>query len=178
MWRFTGNKSQFLRRNWINECLHMEFRRAMNRICVCNRKCFAAPLHVSWLFGGCLGAAGQYWGLGKRANGSLNLVSFGAFCFSHLLFASVILAGPPFFQFQPLVSACCLLCKKRWWNSNWAISNPERWCCESATLKMPANLENSTVATGLAKVSFHSNPKERQCQRMLKLLHNCTHLTC
>ena len=26
--------------------------------------------------------------------------------------------------------------------------------------------------------SFHSNPKERQCQRMLKLPHNCTHLTC
>ena len=24
---------------------------------------------------------------------------------------------------------------------------------------------------------FHTNPKERQCQRMLKLLHNCTHLT-
>ena len=41
-----------------------------------------------------------------------------------------------------------------------------------------ANLENSPVATGLEKVSFHSNPKERQCQRMLKLLHNCTHLTC
>ena len=32
-------------------------------------------------------------------------------------------------------------------------------------------------ATGLEKVSFHSNPKERQCQRMLKLPHNCTHLT-
>ena len=30
---------------------------------------------------------------------------------------------------------------------------------------------------GLEKVSFHSNPKERQCQRMLKLLHNCIHLT-
>ena len=44
-------------------------------------------------------------------------------------------------------------------------------------LNMPANLENSAVATGLEKVSFHSNPKERQCQRMLKLLHNCTHLT-
>ena len=42
---------------------------------------------------------------------------------------------------------------------------------------MPANLENSTVTTGLEKVIFHSNPKERQCQRMLKLLHNCTHLT-
>ena len=27
---------------------------------------------------------------------------------------------------------------------------------------MQANLENSAVATGLEKVSFHSNPKERQ----------------
>ena len=33
------------------------------------------------------------------------------------------------------------------------------------------------LATGLEKVSFHFNPKERQCQRMLKLPHNCTHLT-
>ena len=39
---------------------------------------------------------------------------------------------------------------------------------------MPANLENSAVATGLEKVSFHSNPKERQCQRMLKLPHSLT----
>ena len=38
-------------------------------------------------------------------------------------------------------------------------------------------MENSAVATELEKVSFHSNPKERQCQRMLKLSHNCTHLT-
>ena len=30
---------------------------------------------------------------------------------------------------------------------------------------MPANLENSAVATGLEKVSFHSNPKEKQCQK-------------
>ena len=30
---------------------------------------------------------------------------------------------------------------------------------------MPANLENSAVATGLEKVSFHSNLKERQYQR-------------
>ena len=43
---------------------------------------------------------------------------------------------------------------------------------------MPGNLENSAVATGLGKVSFHSIPKERQCQRVLKLLHSCTHLTC
>ena len=34
------------------------------------------------------------------------------------------------------------------------------------------NLENSAVATGLEKVSFHPNPKERQCQRMFRLLHN------
>ena len=39
---------------------------------------------------------------------------------------------------------------------------------------MPANLENSAVATGLEKVSFHSNPKERQCQKMFKLPYNCT----
>ena len=37
---------------------------------------------------------------------------------------------------------------------------------------MTANLENSAVATGLEKVSFHSNPKERQYQRMFKLSHN------
>ena len=49
---------------------------------------------------------------------------------------------------------------------------------DSAALNMPANWENSAMATGLEKVSFHSNPKERKCQRMLKLLHNCTHLTC
>ena len=42
---------------------------------------------------------------------------------------------------------------------------------------MSANLENSAVVTGLEKVSFQSSPKERQYQRMLKLLHNCTHLT-
>ena len=41
---------------------------------------------------------------------------------------------------------------------------------------MPANLDNSALDTGLEKVSFHSSPKERQCQRMLKLPHNCTHL--
>ena len=49
--------------------------------------------------------------------------------------------------------------KWRWWNSSRALSNPERWCCESDALSMPAFLENSSVATGLEKVSFHSNPK-------------------
>ena len=54
----------------------------------------------------------------------------------------------------------------------------EKRCWESAAVNMPANLENSAVATGLEKVSFHSKPKERKCQKMIKLPHNCTHLTC
>ena len=38
--------------------------------------------------------------------------------------------------------------------------------------------ENSAVATGLEKVTSQSNPKERQCQRMFKLLYKCAHFTC
>ena len=48
---------------------------------------------------------------------------------------------------------------------------------DDAVKDLPANLENSAVSTGLEKVSFHSNLKERQCQRMVRLPHNCTHLT-
>ena len=56
---------------------------------------------------------------------------------------------------------------------------------EELTLVLPVNeapnsktasLENSAVATGMEKVSFHSNPKEGQCQRVFRLLHNCPHL--
>ena len=36
---------------------------------------------------------------------------------------------------------------------------------DDAALNMPANLENSAVATGLKKVSFHSNPKEKEIQK-------------
>ena len=43
---------------------------------------------------------------------------------------------------------------------------------------MPGNMENLAVATGLEKVSFHSIPKERQCQKMFKLPNNCFHFTC
>ena len=39
-------------------------------------------------------------------------------------------------------------------------------------------MENSAVTTGLEKVSFHPNPKEEQCHRMFKLVHDCTHFTC
>ena len=34
-----------------------------------------------------------------------------------------------------------------------------------------------SMATGLEKISFHSSHKERQCQKMLNLLYNCSHLT-
>ena len=43
---------------------------------------------------------------------------------------------------------------------------------------MLANLESKAGVTRLEKVSFHSNPKERQCQRMFKRPDNCTHFTC
>jgi len=33
---------------------------------------------------------------------------------------------------------------------------------------MQAPLKNSAVAIGLEKISFHSNPKEKQCQRMFR----------
>ena len=85
---------------------------------------------------------------------------------------------------KPTLHQGGLECKSRksrytWSNSKFGlgvkspwVSNPKRWCCGSAALNMPANLENSPVATGLEKVSFHSNHKERQCHRMLKLPHN------
>ena len=37
---------------------------------------------------------------------------------------------------------------------------------------MPQNMENSAMATGLEKVSIHSNSKEKQCQIMFKLAYN------
>ena len=43
---------------------------------------------------------------------------------------------------------------------------------------MSVNLENSAVAIGLEKVSFHFSPKEGQCQRMFKLQLKCTHFSC
>ena len=43
---------------------------------------------------------------------------------------------------------------------------------------MPPNFKNSAVAIGLEKISFHSNSKGSQCQRIFKLLPNCNRLTC
>ena len=49
---------------------------------------------------------------------------------------------------------------------------------ESAAINMQANLKNSALATGLKNVSFHSNPKEGQCQRMFRLPDSCPHFPC
>ena len=43
---------------------------------------------------------------------------------------------------------------------------------------MPANLENSELATGLKKVSFHPNPKEGPWERMFRLLNSYAHFIC
>ena len=43
----------------------------------------------------------------------------------------------------------------------------------SAALNMPANLENSAVATGLEKVTFHSNPKECSDYHTIALISHC-----
>ena len=43
-------------------------------------------------------------------------------------------------------------------------------------LSVTVNVKNSPVATGLEKVSFHSNPQNRSMLKMFKLLYSCTHL--
>ena len=55
----------------------------------------------------------------------------------------------------------------------WVISNPKRWCCQSAALTMPVNLENSAVTMGLEKVSFHSNLKgnAKECSNSCTIAH-------
>ena len=49
------------------------------------------------------------------------------------------------------------------------------WKCHTQHANKFGKLSSGT---GLEKISFHFNPKEGQCQRMFKLLHNCTHFTC
>ena len=64
--------------------------------------------------------------------------------------------------------------KSRTWLSDWTVLNwLKRWCCKSDLLNMPANLGklSSGHRTGKGQFSFQSQRK------MLKLQHNCTHLT-
>ena len=71
-----------------------------------------------------------------------------------------------------------LECKVKWAlgsiNSNKASGGELFQILKDDTVKV---LHSIGQQIWLEKLSFHSSPKERQCQRMLKLLHNCTHLT-
>ena len=49
------------------------------------------------------------------------------------------------------------------------LKNSKERGCKCAVFNMSANLENSSVATVLEKGSFHSNPNEKQFQRMFNL---------
>ena len=53
-------------------------------------------------------------------------------------------------------------------NSSWAFSNTKRWCRESATLNMPANLENSAVATDWKRSVFIPIPKKSNAKECSK----------
>ena len=74
------------------------------------------------------------------------------------------------------VSTCTYLLRLMYYHCMYSLNRTHIWF--SCDCLKTANLENSAVAPSLEKVSFHSNPKERQCQRMLKLPHNYTYLTC
>ena len=77
---------------------------------------------------------------------------------NHLILCCPLLLPPSIFSSIRVFSNESVLCI-RW---------PKYWSFGFSISEMPANLENSAVATGLEKVSFHSNPKERQCQRRFK----------
>ena len=63
-----------------------------------------------------------------------------------------------------------MLSKDRILNSNTRMS--KLLDILSTTVSFP-----NLLATRLQTVSFHSNPKERQCQKMFKLQCNCAHFT-
>ena len=52
------------------------------------------------------------------------------------------------------------ICNLQFTSLTISISNPKRWCCESTALNLPANLENSAVATGLEKSVFIPIPNK------------------
>ena len=62
----------------------------------------------------------------------------------------------------------------RWYDSNGRKQRGTKEPLNEKSEKAGLKLNNGHRTR---KLSFHSNPKERQCKRMFKLLHNCTHLT-
>ena len=79
---------------------------------------------------------------------------------NHLILCCPLLLPPSVFPSNRVFSTESVRIRwPRYWSFSFNIS-----CTQYA-----ANLENSAVAIGLEKVSFHSNPKESQCQRIFKL---------
>ena len=91
-------------------------------------------------------------------------LSFSPLLFASLLFTAICKASSDslfgFLHFFFLKMVLIPVSYAVSWNSSWTISDPKRWCCQSAAPNMPANLENSAAATELEKVSFHSIPKK------------------
>ena len=54
---------------------------------------------------------------------------------------------------------------------------PAVWETRVLPLGWEDPLEKEMATHSFKKISFHSSPKERQCQRMLTLPHNYTHIT-
>ena len=94
--------------------------------------------------------------------GKSGLVSCGVTAF----FSLVLLHPEPLPLWQ--ATADLYLCRRP--------SNTQRQVLSQSLWGSPG-VHKILMATGLEKVSFHSNPKETQCQRMFKLPHSCIHLT-
>jgi len=57
------------------------------------------------------------------------------------------------------------------------LSNPKKVMLLKSCTQYVSKFENSAVATGAKKISFHSSHTEEKCQRIFKLLQNCIHFT-
>ena len=112
-----------------------------------------------------------YWTCTNLGSSSFSVLSFGLFILFMGFSRQECWSGLPFPSPMDNILSELWPIHLGWPCTAWLIVSL------SAALNMPANLENSAVPTGLENVSFHSNPKEGQCQKMFKLPHNCANLS-
>ena len=117
----------------------------------------------------------QGFGLSKWTNHNVTFPIFCHYCFLIASFYSTSVDFPAKLR-DPI---------KGWHIISPCVPVSSRVLSCSIFYRLQVSIKRSKLPTGkkkrnypLEKVSFHSNPKERQCQRMLRLPHNCTHLTC
>ena len=128
-------------------------------------------LSHAWLFATPWIAAHQASLSITNSRSSLKLMSIESVMpSSHLIVCCPLLLLPPI---PPSISLFQ-------WVSSWhQVAKVLEFQVQNPALNVPAHLGNSALATGLENISFDSNLKERQCQRMVKLKHSCcTHLSC